>query len=496
MQAYITDNKTIELRQVTPEFDKILYDYFAVRHPQYEFINMGGAGMDWDGYYRKYRKHKLSKTFLNELKSFCKSQKVPLSIIDKRKQVIKPKCEITDDMIYGIKLEDYQVSAIKSAIDNETGLIVMPTGSGKTEVMIGITELFKTNTIIFADMQVTIDAIAERYKLRKIGDVGAFYSGTYDKDKQITVCSIHSLIPPKKHLKSYKTRAKHVDDLKEVCKQAEVILVDEADKATNTQWNNLFRYYFKGSRRYGFTATPWEQTKPVENLQLKENIGTEIYKFTDIKKLEELRRVIPIRSFVITIGEDNLNGIKDKMRLNEAEKDFIINNKELHNIIKGLVNNVSGRFLIIVDTIEIKTIGHKLSDLLNAPFLYGQTSRKKRNEVKEKFENGEIKTLIGSKIFKRSLDLKGGTENLIIIGGGKQISNYEQILGRAMRVNERGYAAVFSFFHYTNYYLYKHSRIQLKSIVDRGYKVTVKSKIQSTSGEQFIKSRYRFRKNK
>ena len=498
MEIHIINNTTMKLLGVTPEFDKILYDHFSVKDPQYELY----ADTNWDGYIRKYRRGKLSRAFLNELLRFCKYHKVPANVIDDRgyQELDKEKLlsKITKDMINGIQLEDYQLDAIKSILDNEVGLIVLPTGAGKTEIMIAISLLLNVNTVIFADMQVVINSIVTRFKLRRIKNVGVFYSGIY-QGSRITICSIHSLSVYKmkkkteKQLKSYLTRMKHAEILQNIVKQAELIMVDEADKAVSNEWNKLFKQYAPKARfRYGFTATPWEKTKPIQNMQLKENLGTEIYKFTDIRKLEQLGRVVPVKVYAITLCEDNKN-IYSKIRLDEAEKEFILNNEKLHKIIKGLVEILKDKILIILDTMNIMDLGEKLSELLDAPFINGKTPFKTRDEIIQKFENDEIKVLIGSKIVKRSLDLKKGTPNLLLLGGGKQATNYLQLIGRAMRVNKKGYANLYVFFHYGNAYLYKHSKILLKTLNERGYKIVVKGNGWSMSGDKFIRCGFRKR---
>jgi len=499
VEAHIISNTTIQLLGVTPEFNKILSDYFSVKDPQYEMY----ADTNWDGYIRKYRKGKLSRAFLNDLIKFCNYHKVPINIIDDRGydslDVDKLSLRISDDMVNGIKLEDYQLDAIKSVLNNEVGLIVLPTGAGKTEIMIAITQLLNVNTVIFADMQVVINSIVTRFKLRKIQNVGVFYSGTYQNNK-ITVCSIHSLLTHKlnkktnKQLKSYLTRIEHARQLQETVKEAELILIDEADKAVSREWNQLFKNYAPKARfRYGFTATPWEKTKPVQNMQLKENLGTEIYKFTDIRKLEQMGRIVPVKVYMIVLDEDNKN-IRSKVRLDIAERELIIENNKLHNIIKGLVYDViNDKVLIILDTMNIMDLGNKLSEILDAPFINGTTPFKTRNEIVKKFENDEIKVLIGSKILKRSLDLKNGAPNLLLLGGGKQATNYLQVIGRAMRVNSKGYSNIYAFFHYGNAYLYRHSKILLKTLHERGYRITVKGQGWSMSGEKFIRSGFRKR---
>ena len=84
---------------------------------------------------------------------------------------------------------------------------------------------------------------------------------------------------------------------------------------------------------------------------------------------------------------------------------------------------------------------------------------------------------------------------MIIIGGGGLRSDFNQKVGRAVRINDRGFARVFAFFHLSNKYLFRHSCEQLKAVVDIGYPVKMICDKKIISGEQFIKSRYKILKN-
>jgi len=103
----------------------------------------------------------------------------------------------------------------------------------------------------------------------------------------------------------------------------------------------------------------------------------------------------------------------------------------------------------------------------------------------------EIQVLIGGKIAKRGLDLKGGCETLILAAGGKLKSDINQKIGRGVRVNRRGKVQVYDFLFYGNFYLYGHSRRRLKAVVEMGYPATVVFKDGTVDAKDFIASRFR-----
>jgi superfamily II DNA or RNA helicase len=497
MIAKIIDNHWISLDQVDVYIEGVLDNHFSARHPRIRFIDV--EQQSWDGYYRKYdsRNQRLALPFLQELIQLCEKQDIPLEVEDLRlSPKYLPNGKIDPDMLHGITLEPHQIRAIESACNNEIGIISMPTGGGKTEVMAGIAKMFGSPTVIIADQRVIIEQIKERLELRDVIDeVGLFYGGSTPKGQSIVVGSIQSLSTPPAKLKRkdpamYNKRAKRSRQFQKIVKQADLLMVDECDKAVTGQYRNLFRFHFNGRRKYGFSGTPFDKKKPVESLSLREHLGS-IISDTERKELENIGRIIPIRFYMFAFGEDG--DPQDKTAFDIAEKEIIVENSAFHERVKKIVASFpDDGTLILLDTNNIKDLGKRLEDVIpNSVFIYGETGKVKRKEAITNFERRTLKCLIGGKIIKRGLDLRGGVENLIIIGGGKLWSEFDQKVGRAVRNNKRGWARVFSFMFLNNFYLYKHSREQLKALLSLGYDSKVVFKKATLDGQAYVKSRFR-----
>jgi superfamily II DNA or RNA helicase len=496
MRARIIDNDWVMIDQVTLGIEPALVDHFSVKHPRSYFIDTSQQG--WDGYYRKYdvKRQRIARPLLHELEDLCKAKDFPLVVEDQRLTVGLPDpTTVKPDYLPGITLEQYQIESIQKAVTDEVGIYALQTGGGKTEVMAGIAKLFGCLTVIIAEQRVVIEQIKERLMLRDLFDVGLFYGGEMPNGQKIVVGSIQSLATPpisyKEHNPAaYAKRLEHARKFQEIVKKAELLMVDECDRATNANYRYLFKNWFHGRRKYGFSATPFDTKKPVENLILKEHMGSVIYQ-TDRRVLEQLGRIIPIKYFMMAMGED---GDKDdKTAFDIAEREQMIDNPMFHLKVKRIVDAFpSDGTLILVDTGNVEDLGRALEAAIpGSVFIYGKTSKVKRNKALRAFEKREIKCLIGGKILKRGLDLKGGVSNLIICGGGHLWSDYEQKIGRALRKNEKGWARVFSFLFLNNYYLYKHGRSQLKAVVEMGYETQVIFKDQKVDGAALVQARFR-----
>lgn len=291
----------------------------------------------------------------------------------------------------------------------------------------------------------------------------------------------------------YNTRCKNATIIRNLLSTCELLLVDEADLASTKQYNILFRKIFKGRRCYGFSGTFNDPDKKVNNMMIKQNLGNVLIEVPR-SELQACGRIIPIKAIFVCVG---LNGDrKDRRTYDIAMKEEIVENVDFHNLIKKLGTSFpdDGK-LILIDTSPIGPLGYALEELIHeSKFIWNESSRSERNECINKFTTREIKCLISGKILKRGTDLKGGTENLIIIGGGKHWSNINQLIGRAVRINSSGFARVFFFFHLNNKYLYDHSKRALKAVLGMGYQATVVVNGRQIDGNAFVKSQFRIPK--
>ena len=306
--------------------------------------------------------------------------------------------------------------------------------------------------------------------------VQRFY--TYEKDYYFKIA-----------IKAYHTLLEKSRALKEMVGCCELLMIDEMDNAASDNYSELFDDWFNGRYVHGFSGTPYDPDKPVQKMILEGRFGPVISK-SSRRELEDIGQIQPVKYFMFQFGDHNP---QDKTMFDVAEREIIIDNEKFHLFVLNIVNTwPNDKNLIVVDTSNIEDVGKKLQDLIpSSVFIYNKVSNKKRKEAIESFENGKIRTLIVSKIGKRGMDLGGGSHNLILIGGGRLYSNFNQIIGRGVRKNDIGYTRVFDFYFTGNKYLLTHSRSRLKFIVEMGYNATVIYKGITIPADKFIRSRYR-----
>lgn len=518
MLARIIDNKFIYLASLTVHEEDLVQEHFSVEIKNYQYIDPSQRG-GWNGIYKRYDrgKQRLARPFLGELRLLCNKRNIPLVVQDERpvwSHQVTPPEQIDKNFLPGITLEDYQVAAIQKGCGIEVGIISAPMGSGKSELIAGFCKAINCPTIILADQLIIIDQLKERLELREvINDVGLFYAGKTPAGQSIIIGSIQSLVLParipskpsrydyksdegygralKKHeatLQGFRKRSARAKQFQELVKKAEMLIVDECDLASSNQFRYVFRHLFSGRRRYGFSGTPYDPAKPLQNLFVKEHLGSVVFE-VDRREVERLGRIIPVEYFMFSFGEDG--NIHESSAYDIAMTEKMIENPMFHKAVAAICSTYpDDGTLILVDR---DNLGEALQAIIpGSVFIHGQTPQRRRNQVLDAFERRELKVLIGGKIIRRGLDLKGGCENLIIATGGKLWSTFNQQVGRAVRVNRRNRARVFDFYFLNNKYLYSHSKSRLRAMVGLGYKTRVIFRDgQQLNGEQFVNSRFR-----
>jgi len=523
MHAVIVDNQWIYFENITTPEEDVLWVEFSVVKPGMEYVDPSQLGV-WDGVFRKYNraKKRIARPLLAMLTGICAKHGLPLTVDDRRQAPAYtpiPIESIGADFLPGITLEDFQVDSIKVACVQECGIFDITTGGGKTEIAAGICKAIECPTVILADQTIVIDQIKSRCELRDVSEegIGVFYSGRRPNGESVVVGSIQSLLMPKPIVKerrsadqddatwakiekkqaikekAYHTRRKNVNLLREYVKKADMILVDECDKCASDQWKAVFRHLFRGRRRFGFSGTPFDDSKPVENLVVQEHLGSVIKK-VDRRTLEKIGRIIPTTYTMFSFGEHNLS---DSTVYDMAYNEHIIQNPVFHQIVVKLCQRFpDDGTLILVDREElgINLVAAIRAAGIDTEFIYGKTQHKHRRAALTAFEERKLKVLIGGKILNRGLDLKGGCENLIIATGGKLRSEFDQKIGRALRHNKRGKSRIFDFYFRCNKYLYSHSKDRLRTVLALGYPATIILPGGSVDGAELVAKRFRLPK--
>jgi superfamily II DNA or RNA helicase len=435
----------------------------AFKHGWYD--NKAGIFRHWDG-----KRHLLTNKMvfptglLPRIKKFLKSYKIDFKVVDQRNNIVHGK----ELKIYEYKPRYYQKEALEVALKNERGIIRAATGSGKTVLAAMITAKYNVPTMIYVvgkDLLHQFHREFEKCLGIKIGIIG---DNNCDIQK-INICSIWTAITAF----NLKTKVSLDDEdwtpeiinidskqkklIKNAIQNSNLAIYDEAHFLATDTVQSIFKASKNCRYLFGLSGTDWRDDGT--DLLLESICGERIYNLPASKLIEEGYLVTPkIILFKVPKYHTKLSA-----NYSSVYKKYItendIRNKMIENTARKLISD--GRKVLIL--VRFLPHGDNIAKrLIDIPlyFVNGSVDSRVREEVKRKFELGELKCLIASSVFDIGVDIPS-LDALILGCGGKSTVRTLQRLGRVIRTFENKTDAFVVDFIDDARYLDEHSSIRI-----------------------------------
>jgi len=367
-----------------------------------------------------------------------------------------PEFQIQNNII----LRDYQKKAIDEWSKNSNrGVLVLPTGSGKTIIGIEAISMLNTPTIVIAP---TLDLVNQwRSKLKEAFqnniDVGILGGGKQEI-KALTVSTYDSA-----HI--------HAERLGN---RFNFIIFDEVHHLPAEGYRHIAEM-FASPLRMGLTAT-YEREDGL-HIELNRLVGGKVFE----KKVKQLvgEHLSPFRLEKITVEltdeekkEYDLNhGIfKNYLRRNnitiQSSADFqkiVMRSGRDPNARKALLARNSARTIALNSTSKMEKLSeilkmhkegkffiftehnkmvHRISKEFLIPAITYRTVSKERNEILDKFRSGAYKAVVTSKVLDEGIDVPDADVGIILSGTGSERA-FIQRLGRILRKKEEKEAVLY-----------------------------------------------------
>ena len=395
----------------------------------------------WDERFRSYRAMAL---YYKDIVDFLKTSGFDLtdSVLD-----LIPCPELQSSVV----LRDYQKQALDAWIANgNRGIIVLPTGSGKTLVGIEAISLLNTPTLVVAPTLDLVDQWRTRLKKEFKIEVGVLGGGDWDI-KAVTVST-------------YDSAYIHADKLGN---RFGLLIFDEVHHLPAAGYRNIAEM-FAAPYRMGLTATFEREDGLHEELnrlvggkvfekRVKELTGTHLSPFRLEKIAAELtedekeeysknqkvfsdylaRINLTIRSpadfqkLVMRSGRDP-NARRALLARNKA-RDIAYNSiskiGKLSEILKK--HNESKIFIFT----EHNKLVHRISKEFLIPSITYRTTSKERSETLDRFRSGIYRAVVTSKVLDEGIDVPDADVGIILSGTGSERA-FIQRLGRILRKKE------------------------------------------------------------
>jgi DNA excision repair protein ERCC-3 len=327
-------------------------------------------------------------------------------------------------------IRDYQVQAVDKFWQGGSGVVVLPCGAGKTIVGAAAMAVAKTNTLIL----VTNTVSARQWKaelLRRTtlteDEIGE-YSGSVKEIKPITIATYQILTTKKK------SEYAHLSLLN--ANDWGLIIYDEVHLLPAPIFKMTAELQAK--RRLGLTATlVREDGKEGDVFSL---IGPKRFD-APWKEIEAQGYIAPAECFEIRIDLPEAERLNYAMANQDERYRIAATSTTKIPVIQQLLKKHAGEPTLIIGQYIDQL--HTIADALQMPLITGETPVGERERLFELFRNGEVTTLVVSKVANFSVDLPEASVAIQISGSYGSRQEEAQRLGRLMRPKADGRAASF-----------------------------------------------------
>lgn len=288
-----------------------------------------------------------------------------------------------------------QTQAVDMAENFHTGIISMPTGSGKSLV---------------------IALIAARLNLRTL----VIVPNLEIKTQLYVSFRVLGIDTNKVHIENIDSRSLTART------DYDCLIIDEAHHSAASTYQKLNKMAWKGIYyRFFLTATPFRNNN--EEMLLFEGIAGKLIYELSYEKAVAKNYIVPVEAYYIEIPKQKTNAYSWQ----EVYKELVINHHPRNTLVASLLTSLQSAGMATLCLVKEIAHGQLLSALTGIPFANGQ-DEDSRQYIRH-FNSGEIKSLIGTTgILGEGVDTKP-CEYVVIAGLGKAKSAFMQQVGRAVR---------------------------------------------------------------
>lgn len=344
-----------------------------------------------------------------------------------------------------IRPYDHQSAAIDAICDNNMGIIVAPTGVGKTAILGKAIAKIESVTLVIVPDLILLDQMHQAlsgYFSQPIGMIG---DQEFDL-QNITVSTIQSLLSfTKKPPANDKLRGNH-KAFHQYVQKIGCVMIDEVHNADSDSFDKVMPLFIYATKFIGTSATPYglnhEGNERRSNIELEQHVGSPIYDCRKQNFIELGLKVpcivnthtqIPINSSYTKHKKSNGRGVMvpdNGKNYRDALETEILNNPNFHNEVasKMIELNNAGKTAYVYAAHSIE-YGESICDLIpGAELINGSTPREERRRIYDAFRKKEILTVV-SDVGVAGLDVP----TLDAVALASDMQDVRQLLGRVSR---------------------------------------------------------------
>jgi superfamily II DNA or RNA helicase len=427
-----------------PSIEQELAEFFTYEYPGARFTPQFRARL-WDGKVRLY--DQVRKTLyiglLHYVQEFCERNGYPLTF----KTEITTSNGITHEQIeqyaaslnpHGrgkpIEIRDYQVEAVKTALDKERTLLLSPTASGKSFIIYTTLRyhleagrkciIIVPTTSLVEQLFTDFEDYSSANGWSTTTHVQKLYSGfTKEFTKDVLITTWQSIyLQPKSWFKQFN-----------------VIFGDEAHQFKAKSLTTVMEKMDNIRYRIGTTGTL--DNKKIHRLVL-EGIFGPVHRVTTTKALMDSNKLATLNIMCVILKYSEEIRKARKNNTYQDEMDFIVGFEPRNKFIRNLAIKSTGNTLVLFQYVEkhgkilYELIKQKAHDERKIFFVYGGTDVTDREAIRHITESESDAIIIASfGTFSTGINIPS-IENVIFASPSKSKIRNLQSIGRGLRMKD------------------------------------------------------------
>lgn len=314
-----------------------------------------------------------------------------------------------------ITLRDYQKEWVSKFVERKSGVFVGPSGCGKTVAAIGTMEAIGGETLIIVPNRELVsqwrEELLETTNLSKY-QIGQYHGGS--KNIRPVTIATYDTAAMSRHREIFNER------------NWGLIIADECHHSVASTWKRFREIQSKA--RLGLSATPVRESEDSQQIYtlIGPPIGTDwgtLFSEGWVEKPE-------VEIIMVPWGDDRARERYQRAQGSKKMIEAARNPAKVSTIEYLREEHSNQKTLIFVDWIKQ---GKELSEQTGIPFIYGETAHDEREEIYEQFREGELDTVIISRIGDEGIDLPDAEVAILASTMGSSRSQTGQRTGRTMR---------------------------------------------------------------
>ena len=339
-----------------------------------------------------------------------------------------------------MKMRPYQENAIAGAFEawkeNDSALIVLPTGLGKTVVFSEIVRQFQpTRALVVAHREELIFQAAEKIK-KVTGLDGGIEMGEYHADG-----GFFGTLPPYV-VTTVQTQCSGGDGggrmTKFLPQDFGLVVIDEAHHATANTYKRVIDYYRQNTKCkiLGVTATP----DRADEEALGQVFDTVAYEYQILDAINQ-GWLVPVQQQMVTVETMDFSNIRTTAGdLNQGELAEVIEEEDNLQRVAVPTVEICGERRAIVFAATVKQ-AERLAEIMNryrpdkAAWISGKTDKEDRRKILADFKTGKIQYVVNVGVLTEGFD-DSGVEVIVMARPTKSRALYAQMAGRGTRPHD------------------------------------------------------------